>query len=89
MPHLLLSAAKVIVFLNIQKKGSILCLFSDKNGVLFCILFYLVYLCRNDDEKVIRTDSWIIKINNDNETCFFDNGSWQFTASQGIAVNAR
>jgi hypothetical protein len=49
-----------------------LCLFSDKNGVLFCILFYLVYLCRNDDEKVIRTDSWIIKINNDNETCFFD-----------------
>ena len=63
-----------------------MCLFSDKNGVLFCILFYLVYLCRNDDEKVIRTDSWIIKINNDNETCFFDNGSWQFTASQGIAV---
>ena len=45
-----------------------MCLFSDKNGVLFCILFYLVYLCRNDDEKVIRTDSWIIKINNDNET---------------------
>lgn len=90
MPHLLLSAAKVIVFSEYSKRKALFCVFfSDKNGVLFCILFYLVYLCRNDDEKVIRTDSWIIKINNDNETCFFDNGSWQFTASQGIAVDAR
>lgn len=39
MPHLLLSAAKVIVFLNIQKKGLYFVSFSDKTEFYFVFSF--------------------------------------------------
>lgn len=90
MPHLLLSAAKVIVFSEYSKRKALFCaFFLIKTEFYFVFSFIWCIFVAMMMKKVIRTDSWIIKINNDNETCFFDNGSWQFTASEGIAVDAR